>query len=47
MNTLTSDISRLRLRCQNLIREQIAATLDDPTPENITAELRELMSARR
>ena len=44
--TLKSDISRLRARCQNLIREQIAATLDDPTPENITAELRELMAAR-
>jgi DNA-directed RNA polymerase specialized sigma24 family protein len=44
--TLKSDISRLRARCQNLIREQIAATLDDPTPENITAELKELMSAR-
>ena len=44
--TLKSDISRLRARCQNLIREQIAATLDDPTPENITAELRELMSSR-
>ncbi len=41
--TLKSDISRLRARCQNLIREQIAATLDDPTPESITAELRELM----
>lgn len=41
--TLKSDISRLRARCQNLIREQIAATLDDPTPENMTAELRELM----
>ncbi|MBK8038458.1 MAG: RNA polymerase subunit sigma-24 [Verrucomicrobiaceae bacterium] len=44
--TLKSDISRLRARCQNLIREQVAATLDDPTPENITAELKELMSAR-
>jgi DNA-directed RNA polymerase specialized sigma24 family protein len=44
--TLKSDISRLRARCQNLIREQVAATLDDPTPENITAELRELMAAR-
>lgn len=41
--TLKSDIFRLRARCQNLIREQIAATLDDPTPENVTAELRELM----
>lgn len=45
--TLKSDISRLRARCQALIRTQIAATLDDPTPENVTAELRELMAARR
>ncbi|HEY1048207.1 MAG TPA: hypothetical protein VGE39_00575 [Prosthecobacter sp.] len=45
--TLKSDISRLRARCQALIRDQIAATLDDPTPENVTAELRELMAARR
>lgn len=44
--TLKSDISRLRARCQQLIREQVAATLDDPTPEAITAELRELMNAR-
>lgn len=42
--TLKSDISRLRSRCQKLIREQVAATLDDPTPEAVTAELRELMS---
>jgi len=44
--TLKSDISRLRAKCQKLIRDQIAATLDDPTPENITAELREIMGAR-
>ena len=44
--TLKSDISRLRAKCQNLIREQIATTLDDPTPANIDAELRELMAAR-
>lgn len=44
--TLKSDISRLRARCQQLIREQVAATLDDPTPEAVTAELRELMNAR-
>jgi len=43
--TLKSDISRLRAKCQNLIRDQVAATLDDPTPENINAELRELMTA--
>ena len=44
--TLKSDISRLRARCQQLIREQVAATLEDPTPEAVTAELRELMNAR-
>jgi DNA-directed RNA polymerase specialized sigma24 family protein len=44
--TLKSDISRLRAKCQNLIRDQIATTLDDPTPENITAELREIMGTR-
>jgi DNA-directed RNA polymerase specialized sigma24 family protein len=44
--TLKSDISRLRAKCQNLIREQIATTLDDPTPANIDTELRELMAAR-
>lgn len=44
--TLKSDISRIRARCQQLIREQVAATLDDPSPEAVTAELRELMNAR-
>lgn len=42
--TLKSDISRLRARCQKHIREQVAATLDDPSPEAVTAELRELMA---
>jgi hypothetical protein len=46
VGTLKSDISRLRTKCQNLIRAQIATTLDDPTPANIDAELRELMAAR-
>lgn len=44
--TLKSDISRLRAKCQSLIRDQIGATLDDPTPANIDAELRELMGCR-
>ena len=44
--TLKSDISRLRAKCQQLIRNQIAATLDDPTPENIDVELTELMGYR-
>lgn len=42
--TLKSDVSRLRGRCQKHIREQVAATLDDPSPEAVTAELRELMA---
>lgn len=46
VGTLKSDISRLRARCQNLIREQIATTLDDPSPANIDAELKELMGYR-
>ncbi|MEI2762601.1 hypothetical protein [Methanothrix soehngenii] len=44
--TLKSDISRLRARCQNLIREQIATTLEDPSPANIDAELKELIGYR-
>lgn len=44
--TLKSDISRLRAACQRIIRGQIAATLEDPTPENVDAELRELMGSR-
>lgn len=46
VGTLKSDVSRLRVRCQALIREQIAATLDDPAPANIDAELKELMGYR-
>jgi uncharacterized small protein (DUF1192 family) len=44
--TLKSDISRLRAKCQQMIRDQVAATLDDPTPDNITADLKELMGYR-
>lgn len=44
--TLKSDISRLRVKCQQLIRQKVAATLDDPTPENIASELAELMGYR-
>ena len=46
VGTLKSDISRMRAKCQSLIREQVAATLDDPTPENVDAELKELMGYR-
>ena len=45
--TLKSDIFRLRTKCQQLIREQVAATLENPTQENINAELKELMGCRQ
>ena len=44
--TVKSDISRLRAKCQKSIRDQVAATLADPTPNNIEAELKELMGYR-
>ena len=44
--TIKNDLFRLRAKWQNLIREQIATTLDDPTPANIDAELQELMTSR-
>ncbi len=44
--TVKSDISRLRAKCQKLIRDQIAATLMDPTPDNIDTELKDLMGYR-
>ncbi len=44
--TLKSDISRLRARCQEHIRAEVAETLEDPTPENIEIELVELMGYR-
>ena len=44
--TVKNDLFRLRSKWQNLIRDQIATTLDDPTPANIDAELQELMSTR-
>lgn len=44
--TLKSDISRLRAKCQEHIRVQVAETLEDPTPENIEIELVELMGYR-
>jgi len=46
VNTLKSDISRLRSKCQQLIRNQIAATLEDDSDASITAELKELMGYR-
>ena len=44
--TIKNDLFRLRAKWQNLIRDQIATTLDDPTPANIDAELQELMNTR-
>lgn len=46
VNTLKSDISRMRAKCQQYIRDQIATTLDDDSEANITAELKELMGYR-
>lgn len=42
LNTLKSHIRRLRSRWRDEVMAQVAATLDDPTPEEIKAELREL-----
>lgn len=42
LNTLKSHIRRLRERWKDEVMAQVAATLDDPTPEEIKAELREL-----
>jgi DNA-directed RNA polymerase specialized sigma24 family protein len=44
--TVKNDLFRLRAKWQNLIRDQIATTLDDPSPANIDAELKELMNTR-
>ncbi len=42
LNTLKSHIRRLRERWREVVMTQVAATLDNPTPEEIKAELREL-----
>lgn len=44
--TIKSDLSRLRARWRDLIRAQIAATLEDDSDASITAELKELMGYR-
>lgn len=44
VGTLKSDINRLKKRCAQLVEDEVAATLEEPTVENIRAELRELMS---
>jgi DNA-directed RNA polymerase specialized sigma24 family protein len=43
VGTLKSHVSRLRDRWRALLFEQVAVTLDDPSPENIRGELAELM----
>jgi RNA polymerase sigma-70 factor (ECF subfamily) len=44
LGTFKSHVSRVRTRFRALIFEQVALTLDDPTPEQIKDELRELLS---
>ncbi|MEP6671162.1 MAG: RNA polymerase sigma factor [Chthoniobacter sp.] len=43
IGTLKNLVFRLRERWRALLMEQVAATLDDPTPEEIRAELSELI----
>ena len=44
LNTVKSHIRRLREQWRDLVMQQVAATLDDPTPEAIKAELAELIA---
>jgi len=46
VNTLKSEVHRLRKTWKAVIEQQVAATLDDPTPANIKAEINELMAFR-
>ena len=43
LNTLKSHIHRLRERWKDALMAQVAATLDEPTSDNIKAELSELI----
>ena len=43
IGTLKNQVFRMRERWREMLMEQIAATLDDPTPEEIRAELSELL----
>jgi len=43
IGTLKNHVFRMRERWRALLMEQVAATLDDPTPEEIRAELSELI----
>jgi RNA polymerase sigma factor (sigma-70 family) len=44
VGTLRNQVFRLRERWRELLFEQVALTLDDPTPEEIKDELRELLA---
>lgn len=44
LNTVKSHIRRLREAWRDLLQQQVAATLDEPTPEAIKAELAELIA---
>ena len=44
LNTVKSHIHRLRDQWRDLVKQQVAATLDEPTPENIRAELADLIA---
>ena len=44
LNTLKSHIHRVREQWRDLLKQQVAATLDDPTPENIKAEFAEMIT---
>jgi len=43
IGTLKNQVFRLRKRWRELVFEQVSLTLDDPTPEEIKAELTELL----
>jgi RNA polymerase sigma-70 factor (ECF subfamily) len=43
VGTLKSQVHRMRKRWKELLRQQVALTLGDPTEENIRDELRELL----
>jgi DNA-directed RNA polymerase specialized sigma24 family protein len=44
VGTLKNQVFRLRKRWRDLLFEQVAQTLDEPTPEDIKGELRELFA---
>jgi len=44
VGTLKNHVFRLRERWRDLLLEQVAATLDEPTPEEIRGELSELLA---